>query len=71
MIAGIIGVSVLCVLAVLFGALLGVTREQYAMGLWPLVRVLPIPGFVIGFLLIFVLLFMNLRRRAKEAPKPR
>jgi hypothetical protein len=71
MIAGIIGVSVICIFAILIGALLGVTSEQYQTGVWPIVRVLPIPGFVIGFLLIFVLLFLNLRRRAKDAPKPR
>jgi uncharacterized RDD family membrane protein YckC len=71
MIAGIIGLSVVCIFAILIGALLGVTSEQYATGLWPIVRVLPIPGFIAGFVLIFVLLFMNFRRRAAEAPKPR
>ena len=71
MIAGIIGLSIVFIFAILVGALLGVTSEQYSTGVWPIVRVLPIPGFVVGFVMIFVLLFINLRRRSKEAPKPR
>ncbi len=69
MIAGIIGASILSFLAVIIGTFAGVTREQFGTGAWPVVSVFPLIGLPVGFLLIIVLLIINLRRRAKEAPK--
>lgn len=71
MIAGIIGASLLCFAAFLIATLVGVRGEALSQGVWPVVVIFPLIGLPIGLVLIIVLLFMNLRRRAKEAPKPR
>lgn len=69
MIAGIIGVSILSFLAVIVGTFVGVSREAFGLGFWPIVANFPKFGLPVGFLLIVVLLVMNLRKRAKGAPK--
>jgi len=69
MIAGIIGASLLCFLAVIIGTFAGVTRQQFGIGAWPVVSAFPLFGLPVGFLMILALLLMNLRKRAKEAPK--
>jgi hypothetical protein len=71
MIVGIIGVSLLCFAAFLIASLVGVRGEALSQGVWPAVVIFPLIGLPIGLVLIIVLLFMNLRRRAREAPKPR
>lgn len=71
MIAGIIGASLLCFAAFLIASLVGVRGEALSQGIWPAVVIFPLIGLPIGLVLIIVLLFINLRRRAKEAPKPR
>jgi hypothetical protein len=71
MIAGIIGASLLCFAAFLIASLVGVRGEALSTGIWPAVVIFPLIGLPIGLVLIIVLLFTNLRRRAKEAPKPR
>jgi TRAP-type C4-dicarboxylate transport system permease small subunit len=69
MIAGIIGASLLSFLAVIIGTFAGVTRQQFGIGAWPVVSAFPLIGLPVGFLLIAVLLIINLRKRAKGAPK--
>jgi hypothetical protein len=71
MIAGIVGASLLCFAAFLIASLVGVRGEALATGVWPVVVIFPLIGLPIGFVLVIVLLFINLRRRAGEAPKPR
>lgn len=71
MIAGIIAVSILCFLGVIIGTFLGVTQAQFGLGAWPIVVMFPWIGLPIAFVMIIVLLVLNIRRRAKEAPKAR
>jgi hypothetical protein len=71
MIVGIIGASLLCFAAFLIASLVGVRGEALGSGIWPVVVIFPLIGLPIGLVLMLVLLFLNLRRRAKDAPKPR
>lgn len=71
MVASIIGVSILCFLAIIIGTFSGMTGAQFGEGLWPVIAWVPYVGLPLGFLLILVLLFLSLRRRSKEAPETR
>lgn len=63
----IIGVSILAVITVLIAGGVGLTKAEAQDGIWPTVTLLPLVGFPIGFLLIFVLMIVSARRRGRES----
>ncbi len=65
MAVSLIGVSLLCIAAVLIGA--GV-RAPLREGVWPIVQVLPLLALPLGFLLLVALLITTAVRRRRSAP---
>lgn len=63
MAAGVVGVSLLTMLIALLTRLFGGQP-------WAILAQLPLIGLPVGFLLIIALLFVSMRRRARENPKP-
>jgi TRAP-type C4-dicarboxylate transport system permease small subunit len=64
---GIVLISILLIFTVLIAAGAGLTPTQSQEGVWPTIRVFPLIGLPIGFVLILVLLVTNMRRRSREA----
>lgn len=64
MVAGIVGISLLCIIAVLIGSAAGAIDGS---GAWPVVLVLPGIGLPIGFVLLVVLLILSALRRRRES----
>jgi uncharacterized membrane protein len=60
MIASAIGLSLVAIFAVLIA---GGASVDLGEGLWPTIRLVPLVGFPIGFILIFALLITSLVRR--------
>ncbi|MEO7121592.1 MAG: multidrug ABC transporter ATPase [Lacisediminihabitans sp.] len=67
MIVGIVGVSIVAFFAMIIGTFAGMTAPDFAQGVWPTVAYAPLVGLPIGFILIFVLLILGIRRRGREA----
>lgn len=64
MIASIIGLSVLCILAMLVASLVG---AQVRDGVWPTIRFLPLIGIPFAVLLIIVRLVVGAVHRSRAA----
>lgn len=62
----IIAISVIAFFSVLIASANGVAREDFTQGVWPLLTWVSYVGLPTGLLLILTLLFMNMRRRAKQ-----
>jgi uncharacterized integral membrane protein len=69
MIASSVGLSILCIVAVIVGTAVGV--KNFGEGAWPVVIVLPGIGLVIGLVLIVALLVVSSVRRGREAKDAR
>jgi len=68
MFVSVVGVSILCFLAVMFGTLAGAgANDGFSQGVWPAVLTLPLFGLPIAFLLLIALLIVNGVRRARES----
>ena len=65
MVASAVGLSLICIIAVVIGTAVGV--KNFGEGLWPLAIVLPAPGLVIGLVLIIALIVISSIRRGREA----
>jgi TRAP-type C4-dicarboxylate transport system permease small subunit len=65
MIAAVIGLSVLAFVALLIG--MATQTLDYDNQLWQVVFFVPYFGLPIGFVLIFVLLIISIRRRRQDA----
>lgn len=63
MVVGIIGLSIVAFFSVIIGSFLGMERDDFAQGLWPLATMLPLIGLPVGFVMILVLLFVSTTRR--------
>jgi uncharacterized membrane protein len=63
----IIIISIIAIFAVLIAGGVGLTKAQAQEGIWPTVTLLPLVGLPIGFILIFVLIITNMRRRSRES----
>lgn len=63
MVAGIVGLSIIAFFAVIIGTWAGMTRDDFTVGIWPTLWVLPQFGLPLGFVLIFALLIVSTRRR--------
>lgn len=70
MFVGIVGISILAFLAVMFGTLAGAGQNDgFSSGIWPFVIMLPWFGLPLAFLLLIALLIVNgVRRRRESAP---
>jgi len=70
MFVGIIGISILAFLAVMFGTLAGAAADDgFSNGIWPFVIMLPWFGLPLAFLLLIALLIVNaVRRRRQSTP---
>lgn len=68
MVASIIVLSLASFIALIAGTAAGLGREEFALGIWPAVTILPLIGLPIGFVLIIVLLVVSAVRRGR-APK--
>jgi Ni/Fe-hydrogenase subunit HybB-like protein len=68
MFVSVVGVSILCFLAVMFGTMAGAgANDGFSQGVWPAVVTLPLFGLPIAFLLLIALLIVNGVRRARES----
>lgn len=67
MVAGIIVLSLASFIALIIGTSMGLARDDFAQGLWPVVTILPLIGLPIGFVLIIVLLVVSAVRRGRAA----
>ena len=68
MIAGIIGVSILCFFAVMIGTWLGAgAAQQSGSGIWTLVIMFPEFGLPIGMVLLFTLMIVSIVRRRRAS----
>jgi TRAP-type C4-dicarboxylate transport system permease small subunit len=65
MIAAVIGLSVLAFIAIIIG--LATHTLDYDQQIWQVIYFVPYFGLPIGFLLIFVLLIISIRRRRQDA----
>lgn len=65
MVAGIIVLSLASFVALLVGTSMGLEREDFTQGLWPVVTILPLIGLPIGFVLIIALLVVSAVRRGR------
>ena len=65
MIASSVGLSIICIIAVIVGTAAGV--KNFGEGAWPVVIVLPGIGLIIGLVLIVALLVVSSVRRCREA----
>lgn len=63
----IIIISIIAIFAVLIAGGAGLTKAEAQQGIWPTVTLLPLVGLPIGFILIFVLIITNMRRRSRES----
>lgn len=62
----IIAISVISFFSVLIASANGVAREDFTEGVWPLLTWVSYVGLPTGLVLILTLLFINMRRRAKQ-----
>ena len=68
MFIGVIGLSILAFLAVMFGTMAGAgANDGFSQGIWPLVLTLPLFGLPLAFLLLIALLIVNGVRRSRES----
>jgi Zn-dependent protease with chaperone function len=68
MFIGVIGLSILAFLAIMFGTFAGAgENDGFSQGAWPLVLTLPLFGLPLAFLLLITLLVVNGVRRARES----
>jgi len=67
MVASIIVLSLASFIALIAGTAAGLGREEFALGIWPAVTILPLIGLPIGFVLIIVLLVVSAVRRGRAA----
>lgn len=65
MVVGIVGVSIVAFFSVIIATAVGMERDDFAQGLWPVVSMLPLIGLPVGFVLIMVLLFVSTTRRRR------
>lgn len=67
MVAGVVGVSVLCFFVVLIGSWMGQAEAQTSgTGLWTLVIMFPYFGLPAGMLLLIALFIVSAVRRSRE-----
>jgi hypothetical protein len=69
MVASAVGLSILCIIAVLAGTAAGV--KNFGEGAWPIMIVLPAPGLLIGLALLIALVVISSIRRGREAKDAR
>lgn len=67
MVASIIVLSLAAFIALIAGTGAGLSGDDFAQGIWPMVVVLPLIGLPIGFVLIIVLLVVSAVRRGRAA----
>ncbi len=63
MVVGIVGVSIVAFFAVIIGTALGMERDDFTQGIWPITTMLPLIGLPVGFVLVLILLFVSTKRR--------
>jgi len=67
MVAGVILLSLASFVALIIGTASGLERGDFAVGIWPVVTIMPLIGLPIGFVLIIVLLVVSAVRRGRAA----
>lgn len=67
MVASIVVLSLVAFVALIAATALGLERDDFAQGIWPVVTLLPLIGLPIGFVLIIVLLVVSAVRRGRAA----
>jgi uncharacterized membrane protein YiaA len=61
----VIGLAIVSIIALLLGRVFG--ANDYSVGLWPAVALLPLVGLPIGFLLLVAQLVVSAVRRSRAA----
>ena len=67
MVAAIIVLSLASFVALIVATSIGLGRDDFAQGIWPIVTILPLIGLPIGFVLIIALLVVSAVRRGRAA----
>ena len=67
MIFGIVGLSLICFVAIIIATASGMRREDFADGLWPTVSVIPLVGLPLAMILMVALFVVVARRRGRAA----
>jgi len=62
-VAAVIGLSVVAFFAIIIATWSGMQREDFGVGLWPTITLLPLFGLPLGFIFIIALLVVSTRRR--------
>lgn len=65
LVASIVILSLAAFVGLIIGTAVGLERDDFAQGIWPVVAVLPLIGLPIGFVLIIVLLVVSALRRGR------
>jgi len=68
MVASSIGLAVICIFAILIASFANV---DFTVGAWPVIRILPLVGLPIGFLMLIALIIISGLRRGREAKDAR
>lgn len=70
MVAGVVGVSILCFFAVLIGSFSGQgVAQQSGKGIWNIVIMFPYFGLPFGMLLVLTLIAVSIIRRKREVQR--
>ncbi|WP_411558056.1 multidrug ABC transporter ATPase [Plantibacter sp. MPB07] len=67
MVVTIVAVSIAAFVAVMVGTATGLEQGDFAVGLWPVVTILPLVGLPIAFLMLITLIIVGAVRRSRES----
>ncbi|MBD8102235.1 multidrug ABC transporter ATPase [Plantibacter sp. VKM Ac-2885] len=67
MVVTIVAVSIAAFVAVMVGTATGLEQGDFAVGVWPVVTILPLVGLPIAFLMLITLIIVGAVRRSRES----
>ncbi len=65
-IVAVVGLSIAAFLTVIIATASGLPGDHFRGGFWQVIAILPSIGLPVGFILVFILLITNLRRRSRH-----
>ena len=70
MVVTIVAVSIAAFVAVMVGTATGLEQGDFAVGVWPVVTILPLVGLPIAFLMLITIIIVGAVRRSRESRGP-
>lgn len=64
---GLAAASIVCFFAIIIGTAVGMERDDFGAGLWPVVAAIPYWGLPLAFVMIIVLLAMSFIRKGRAS----